>query len=206
MNIKNDYSFLFNSLNNSKSNAGGNLFNAINLSEYSSIKTGSYGKLLKAYYAEAEADIADSKKDTTSSKKNTLKEDTAVEKLTEVSGNASTLQDSAEKLISRGKDSLFKEKEMTVKDAVGKESKVMGYDTDAIYKAVKDFTDKYNSFMKSVHQGRRGVKIGNPVAKFLRFANNWNFFVKALALLRKIGYNMIVVIQQTSTTEKGGSL
>lgn len=153
MNIKNDYSFLFNSLNNSKSNAGGNLFNAINLSEYSSIKTGSYGKLLKAYYAEAEADIADSKKDT-SSKKNTLKEDTAVEKLTEVSGNASTLQDSAEKLISRGKDSLFKEKEMTVKDAAGKESKVMGYDTDAIYKAVKDFTDKYNSFMKSVDDSK----------------------------------------------------
>lgn len=155
MNIKNDYSYLFNSLNNSNSGAGsnGNLFNAINLSEYSSIKTGSYGKLLKAYYAEAEADIADSKKDT-SSKKNTLKEDTAVEKLTEVSGNASTLQDSAEKLISRGKDSLFKEKEMTVKDAAGKESKVMGYDTDAIYKAVKDFTDKYNSFMKSVDDSK----------------------------------------------------
>ena len=151
MNIKNDYSYLFNSLNNSSSNSGadGNLFNAINLSEYSSIKTGAYGKLLKAYYEEAYSDSVDSKKDTTS-KKNMLKEDTAVEKLTEVSGNASTLQDSAEKLISRGNDSLFKEKELTVKDAEGKESTVMGYDTDAIYKAVKDFTDKYNSFMKSV--------------------------------------------------------
>ena len=155
MNIKNDYSYLFNSLNNSNSNAGSssNLFNAINLSEYSSIKTGSYGKLLKAYYDEAYSDSVDSKNDT-NSKKNMLKEDTAVEKLTEVSGNASTLQDSAEKLISRGTDSLFKEKELTVKDAEGKESKVMGYDTDAIYKAVKDFADKYNSFIKSVDDSK----------------------------------------------------
>ena len=145
MNIKNDYSYLFDSLNSSSSNSGSgsNLFNAIDLSEYSSIKTGSYGKLLKAYYAEAEADIVNSSDDA-ETKKNTLKQDTAVEKITEVSTSASTLEDSAEKLISRGSDSLFKEKELTVKDANGEESKVMGYDTDAIYKAVKDFTDKYN--------------------------------------------------------------
>lgn len=152
MNIKNDYSYLFDSLNSSSSNSGSgsNLFNAIDLSEYSSIKTGSYGKLLKAYYAEAEADIVNSSDDA-KTKKNTLKQDTAVEKITEVSTSASTLEDSAEKLISRGSDSLFKEKELTVKDANGEESKVMGYDTDAIYKAVKDFTDKYNSFVKSVN-------------------------------------------------------
>ncbi len=151
MNIKNDYSYLFDSLNNSSSNSGSgsNLFNAINLSEYSSIKTGTYGKLLKAYYAEVDSDSVDSPKDT-NTKKNALKQDTAIEKMTEVSASASTLEDSAEKLITRGSDSLFKEKELTVKDANGEETKVMGYDTDAIYKAVKDFTDKYNSFVKSV--------------------------------------------------------
>ena len=39
MNIKNDYSYLFDSLNNSGSNSGGssNLFNAIDLTEYSTV-------------------------------------------------------------------------------------------------------------------------------------------------------------------------
>ena len=149
MNIKNDYSYLFNSMNNNNSSASGmgNLFNAIDLSEYHSIKSGNYGKLLKAYYAEDSVDSADNKTD---DKKNVLKKETEVEKLTEVSGKADTLQDSAKKLISRDKDSLFKEKELTVKDAAGKETKEMGYDMDAIYKAVTDFTSQYNSFLKSV--------------------------------------------------------
>lgn len=149
MNLKNDCSYLFNSLNNSGSNASSNIFNSIDLGEYYSIKSGNYGKLLKAYYAESDSKSVDSSDDI-DNKKKILKEDTAVEKLTEVSASASTLEDSAEKLINRGSDSLFKEKELTVKNANGEETKVMGYDTDAIYKAVKDFADKYNSFVKSV--------------------------------------------------------
>lgn len=148
MNIKTDYSYLFDSLNSSSSNSSStNLFTAIDLSEYSNIKTGTYGKLLKAYYAENSSDTDSS--DTTT-KKTTLTQDTAVEKLTEVSASASTLETSAEKLIDRGTNSLFKEKELTVKDAEGNDTTVMGYDTDAIYSAVKDFTDKYNAFLKSV--------------------------------------------------------
>lgn len=149
MNIKNDCSYLFDSLNNNSKSNSNNIFNAIDLGEYHSIKSGTYGKLLKAYYAKDEVEASDDTKDT-DSKKKTLAQDTAVEKLTEVSGNADTLEDSAEKLISRGTDSLFKEKELTVKDASGEETTVMGYDTDAIYKAVKDFTTKYNSFLESV--------------------------------------------------------
>ncbi len=151
MNIKNDYSFLFDSLNNSKTNTSNNIFNSIDLGEYHSIKSGTYGKLLKAYYAEEDNTKVDSKVDT-DDKKQKLEEDTAVEKLTEVSGSASTLEDSAEKLINRGTDSLFKEKELTVKNEDGEDTKVMGYDTDAIYRAVKDFADKYNSFVKSVNR------------------------------------------------------
>ena len=54
MNIKssNDYSLLFDSLN--KNNNGNNIFNSINLSDYSGIKSGSYKKLLKEYYKETD--------------------------------------------------------------------------------------------------------------------------------------------------------
>ena len=149
MNIKNDYSYLFNSMNNNAKSDSSNIFNAIDLSEYHSIKSGNYGKLLKAYYAKDTVDSSDDTKDT-DKKKTELKKDTEIEKLTEVSGKADTLQDSAEKLISRGSDSLFVEKEMKVKDAEGKETTVMDYDKDAIYNAVKDFTTKYNSFLSAV--------------------------------------------------------
>ena len=52
---KNDYSFLFNSMNKNS----GNALSGMNwLSDYNSIKSGSYGKLMKAYYA---SDVEDTK-------------------------------------------------------------------------------------------------------------------------------------------------
>ena len=45
---KTDYSYLFNNLNN---NAGSSSITNLNLSDYASIKNGSYTKLLKEYYA-----------------------------------------------------------------------------------------------------------------------------------------------------------
>ena len=149
MNIKNDYSYLFDSLNSSSLGSGSNLFGAIDLSEYYSIKSGTYGKLLKTYYAEANSSTT-SKTSDVEEKKTALSEDTAVEKLTEVSSSATTLESSAEKLINRGTDSLFKEKELTVKGENGEETTTIGYDMDAIYDAVNDFTKKYNAFLKSV--------------------------------------------------------
>lgn len=150
MNIKNDYSMLFNGLNNSKStNGSSNIFQAIDLSEYSSIKKGTYGKLLKAYYAKEDTDKTTSSEKTTS-KKRKLSKETSVDKLTDVSANASSVKTSAEKLITKGNASLFKEKELTVKNADGTETKQMGYDTDAIYKAVRDLADQYNKFVGSV--------------------------------------------------------
>lgn len=146
-----DYSYLFDSLNTSNKNTSNNIFNAIDLSEYHSIKSGNYGKLLKAYYAkETDSASADTVKET-DNKKNVTSENTAVDKLTEVSAKASALADSSDKLMERETDSLFKEKEMTVTGADGKEQTVEGYDTEAIYSAVNDFVTKYNSFLKSMN-------------------------------------------------------
>ena len=64
--LKQDYSFLFSGLNSSR-NSSNNLLTSINLSDYNSIKTGTYGKLLKAYYKKDDVDT----KDTSSKKNNT---------------------------------------------------------------------------------------------------------------------------------------
>lgn len=156
VNERTDYGFLFDSLNNNQSGASNNIFNAIDLSEYHSIKSGAYGKALKTYYAQgldegkeaSKADKEDSKKPTTGN--------TAVDKLSEVEGNASTLAESTEKLTKYGSDSLFKTKEMTVENEDGTTKKVEGYDVDAIYNAVNDLVKKYNSFAESVEESDNG--------------------------------------------------
>lgn len=145
---RNDYSYLFNSMNNSTQGSSNNLFNSINLSEYSSIKSGAYGKALKVYFAQDKAASTSATKTDKNDKKFT--ESTEVEKLNEVNGNASALAGSAEKLIERGTDSLFRKKEMEVKNEDGTTAKVEDYDVDAIYNAVNDFTKKYNSLLESV--------------------------------------------------------
>ena len=146
---KTDYGFLFDSLNNN-SGASNNIFNAIDLSEYHSIKSGAYGKALKTYYAQQTEDSSAASTEKESSKKKS--ENTAVDKLTDVSSNASALADSAEKLTTRGSDSLFRKKDITVKNEDGTTSTTEGYDVDAIYNAVNDFAKKYNNFLTSMNK------------------------------------------------------
>ena len=57
MNIRQDYSYLFSGFNNSNNN---NIFYGINLADYASIKSGSYGKLLKSYYKEMDSNQSSS--------------------------------------------------------------------------------------------------------------------------------------------------
>ena len=100
------------------------------------------------YFAQDKAESTSDVKNDKNDKKFT--ESTEVERLNEVSGNASALAGTAEKLIERGTDSLFRKKEMEVKNEDGTTSKVEDYDVDAIYKEVNDFAKKYNTLLKSV--------------------------------------------------------
>ncbi len=107
------------------------------ISEYASIKNGSYKKLLKAYYAKT--------KDSQSSSTSTSADDSAT--ITKLKSSANSLKKAADKLLATGKDSLFEKKEITTKNEDGTTTTKMDYDRDAIYKAVKDFADSYNSML-----------------------------------------------------------
>lgn len=135
--LKQDYSFLFSSINSSSNNSG-NLFTAINLSDYNSIKTGTYGKLLKAYYKKEDTDSTD-----TSSKKDTVnkKENTSAKELKEVQTEANELRDSASKLMQRGSKSVFKDEDMK-----------------KVYDAISDFVEDFNTAVdKGVESGVQSV-------------------------------------------------
>ncbi|MBE5865209.1 MAG: hypothetical protein E7292_03215 [Lachnospiraceae bacterium] len=151
MNMKNDYSYLFSSLNSNKNNGSNSLASLTSLlTDYSSIKTGSYGKLLKAYYAEdGNSKLKNLAEQKDSSVEVVTKED--AQKLNKVQTATDTLKESADALMETGSKSLFKQKEITTKDENGMEITGKGYDTAAIYKAVSAFAEDYNAVLDAAN-------------------------------------------------------
>lgn len=125
----NSISALFSSVNTStNSNSTMNGLYGINVSDYASIKNGSYGKLMKAYY-----DIGDSDTTKTESKNDT---DDTDQTLVSIKTSTADLKKSALGLYSS--KSLFEKKED------GK------YDMEAIYDKVDAFIEDYNSVIAGV--------------------------------------------------------
>lgn len=146
-----DYSTLFSGLY-SGSNGSSSNFLGINLADYACIKSGSYGKLMKAYYSknrseEVEKAVNDRKNQTNKTEK-TASEDTT-KTISQLKSDASKLSEAAEKLTNTDKGSLFEGKEATVKNEDGTETKTTEYDRDAVYSAASSFVDKYNTLMSS---------------------------------------------------------
>lgn len=105
----------------------------INLSDYAAIKNGSYGKLLKAYYAKQDAEKAVTAGD-------------SVHKSTLMKNRADALKKSADAL---NNDALWEKKKLKKKDeTTGEEIEVEDYDWDSITKAVKSFVKDYNDVVE----------------------------------------------------------
>ena len=110
---------------------GGNANPSSNLlSDYASIKNGSYGKLLKAYYAKQDAENASMSGDSR-------------QKLALMRSSADSLKKSADALNDA---SLWEKKKIKKKDEeTGEETETEDYDWDSIAKAVKSFVEDYNA-------------------------------------------------------------
>ncbi len=137
----------------------------VNVSDYAMIKNGSYGKLMKAYYAKQDADKLSQAGD--SSKMLTL-----------MRSSADSLKKSAEAL---GNASLYEKKKFKKKDEeTGEETEVEDYDWDAITKAVKSFVDNYNAVVEQA---------GNSETKNVLRHAAWMTSIteKAGNLLSKVG-------------------
>lgn len=120
---RNDYSYLFRSMNQNNDISGTNF-----LSDYASIKNGSYGRLLKAYYAENSSEEV--KK--LSANKVSLVSKEGSENLAKVQKSAAELKKDVDTLSASGRDSVWESE-----------------DKEAISKAVDSFVENYNSLMKS---------------------------------------------------------
>lgn len=165
-----DMSYLFSSLGTGTSNAVSSNF----LIQYASIKNGSYGKLLKAYYSETASEAVKPQTQSTT-KKETV---TSAEKkaLTEVASATDALKESADALLDNGRKSVFNMKDITTKDKDGVETTTKGYDTEAIYNAVNKFVKDYNAVIKAANN----VDNQNIVNKVTNMAENTLGSVKQL--------------------------
>ena len=152
---------LFSSLS-SKSTGVGSFGNTSSmLGDYYSIKSGSYHKLLKAYYQKDSAVSSDSSK--------TQKDDGKVtsdkKQLTEIKQDAADLTDAASALLERGSKSVFKKTEQGTS---------YEYNVDGIYKAVKEFADSYNEMIESGQKSKVNSIVNNTSAMMSLTATNAN--------------------------------
>jgi len=133
MNIqpRQDVSILFSGLGNNNNSMATDF-----LMQYASIKNGSYGKLLKAYYKETGKESVqstqqetqkDTQKDVVSSKEK--------EALTKMQSTTDKLKESADALLDNGKNSVFNKEE-----------------ADAVYNAVNQFVKDYNSVVSAAKE------------------------------------------------------
>ncbi|HKM03575.1 MAG TPA: hypothetical protein VJZ04_03085 [Lachnospiraceae bacterium] len=137
----NDYSYLFSNLNSSNKNKNANFnssLSSFSLSDYASIKNGSYYKLTKAYYA----------KNNDNSSSTSISADNS-KTLATIKSDSASLAKSSDALVTTGSKSLFHKIDITTKKEDGTTSTSKGYDTDAIFKGVNKFVNDYNSLIES---------------------------------------------------------
>ena len=141
-NTNQDYSFLFGATQ--PVSTGG----TFSLSDYASIKNGSYGKLLKAYYVNQDAEKISSSKD-------------SVQKSTLMRTGADALKKSADAL---NNDELWEKKKIKKKDEkTGEETEVEDYDWEAITKVVKSFVEDYNDVIEQAGESNSKEVLRNAV-------------------------------------------
>jgi hypothetical protein len=151
-------STLFSSLSTSSSSSGTTDILGISYSDYACIKSGSYGKLLRAYYSTT----SDSSSKSSSSDSTTESEDTTTTTSTSTSADTTkvlagiesdteALTDTAKELYTRSNNQVF------TKDASG------NYNTDTIYEKVSDFVENYNSVLSSAAKSSTST-IGNSLS------------------------------------------
>lgn len=149
---KMDVSYLFGSMGNGAAGVAGSNF----LSDYASIKNGSYGKLMRAYYGKNSNEAVKS----AVKNQNLGKTDAEKKSYAKVQTATDALKESADALLDKGSKSVFAMKDIVKKDENGVETTVKGYDTEGIYKAVSNFVNDYNSVIKSVNDADNDNIIG----------------------------------------------
>lgn len=138
----------------------------------SQLRSGSYGKLIKSYYAKYDSDGNLKSEGSKKSKAETGN-------LGEIRNESAALNKATDKLLSKGKDSIWNKVE--TKDEDGKVTS--DYDKDKIYNAVNDYIKAYNSL---VDTGKKAEGTG----VLTQLASMVTTSAKAVNTLGKVGISI----------------
>lgn len=148
----NFFNTFFNTSGQNNSGGGMGIFSGASsaIGDMSLIKSGSYKKLLKSYYASQADDIKNSLNGTDEDEKTSATDSTG--SLQMAKSDASSLLDSLDGLNTK---SLYK-------NTLDEKGKAV-YDTDKISSAVKDYVESYNSFIDSTGDLNSTKLLGNTL-------------------------------------------
>ncbi len=139
-----DYSALFSSMNSGSSNSSSSFYNS--LADYASIKNGSYGKVVSAYYKK----VANKNTSSTSSAEetdSTSSASTSTSTATATAKIAKQAQSLENDIADLQTDSLYDKKSITTKDESGNSTTSYDYDRSSILSAAKSFVKDYNNLL-----------------------------------------------------------
>lgn len=185
MNFNYNISSLFSSLNSGNTSASSGLGSM--LSDYSSIRNGSYGKLLKAYYNNVDNGAVKSTYNNAVKNSNTSTAADSSATIKELQSTTDDLTSSAKDLYTTGSKSVFNKKSVTDENG----NTTQQYDTDAIYKSVKSFVDDYNSVIEAADKSADS-KVQNSVIGMINYTKMESNMLGKLGITIGSDYQMSI--------------
>lgn len=132
---------LFSSLGGSSSKSGNVSTGSSILADYASIRSGSYHKLLRAYYNKDKEAVTDAVKN---SKTSTATAKDSTKQLARMESAGEALKESADALITQGTKNVFRQETVKAEDG----TTTTKYNVEAIYKKVNAFIEDYNNLVE----------------------------------------------------------
>lgn len=161
-----DLSTLFSSLNNSTSTSGGVGDLSGLLSEYNSIRNGSYAKLAKQYYSGESTSKTSITSEKFDNKLDTLNNDSTIKDNKELISDVSTFKKSLSAV--KSDDTLFAKK--TAEDENGNDASA--YDYDKIYSKLSSFAKAYNDVIDAAANSDSTTVLRNATSMTNTVSNN----------------------------------
>lgn len=150
-------STLFSSLNTSTSTGGTDLL-GINYSDYATIRSGSYYRLMKSYYSLDKESTSESESSTSSTSSSTSKD--SAKTLANIEEASESLSGTAKELYTRSDNKVFAKKSNG------------DYDTQGIYNKVSEFVEGYNSLLaKGAKSDATGIMNSLASMKYVTTSN-----------------------------------
>lgn len=168
-------STLFSSLSSSSSSSSSTLNFGVDLGTYGLLKSGTYYKMMQAYFSTGSTITS------TSTSSDTTKT------LASIESAADDLSESAEALYTTGSKSLFTKVTTTDEDG----NTTTGYDTDSIYDAVSSFVSDYNSLISAAGKSET-TSIANAAAALVNMTKTNSSLLSSVGITINSDYTLSI--------------